>query len=595
MASGSVHGDSETDKLQGLGEVLEEDRVYYRWQSTESGENLARAGRMDATLNQYFMGLKERVSAGSGIYMAGGPASSADYLPSTGGNLLELRVAKGTRVIDLKDMDTLLKLKALGLSSSELERGYGSSDGILLRYSKDWYVGKNLTDKVSFEMYPGASPSHEQIVDHLRKIYLPEARRQALDQFMSRRPNARAEIMKNPSTLDIALQAATPAEAKTLVRRTLAENPTVAETKEMWTHIAARPDVARAVASDEGLRPRLLSDMRAHINEHGSRGAILDPGREPFYEAMLKDPSLSPEERAFVRKTLVLTSLRSPDLYKNPEEVLRRLLPIVEKVEFGGADRERLLAQLKGLVGHLERGLQSGASALKLIRAGVGGDPGLEERLDALMSRRRLVVQANAKPSESRALAALRSARTITDLEVVHQALDAGMASPIVQNAMTTFARQHENDLVRLIQPDMDRSMGVADNIKNDALYDALYRQNLSQDVSAREEYLGSCMKTSACRKNLVRQVAADGRIFDGFRSYSYLQSSLEKVTGEPDFKRELFGLMVKTARSQSQLDEVARAFPTESRSAEARELVRARTEFFAKNSTVVSLHSLCR
>ena len=101
----SLLGPSMSDAafLEKYGTVLDRDVTYYRWQSTTSGENLVGQGTLNEATNRYFMGLTRRAVAGPGIYLASDALSSDEYLPLDGGNLVEVRIAKGTPLLDLTD------------------------------------------------------------------------------------------------------------------------------------------------------------------------------------------------------------------------------------------------------------------------------------------------------------------------------------------------------------------------------------------------------------------------------------------------------------------------------------------------------------
>ena len=137
---------------------LEQDQVFYRWQSTESGENLVRSGTMNQTTNAYFMGQKRNIVAGPGVYMASSELSSASYLPDRGGNLIEVRIPKGTPVLDVHG---LVENKVLSGNDAEIFaifHGDGGSTPVVMRFTEDWFVGKNLADHAAIPHVPGPSP-----------------------------------------------------------------------------------------------------------------------------------------------------------------------------------------------------------------------------------------------------------------------------------------------------------------------------------------------------------------------------------------------------------------------------------------------------
>lgn len=193
------------EQLESLTTVLDEDVVYYRWQSTQSGENLAKLGKLNAKTNQYFMSMKENVVSGPGIYMALAPDDSSGYLPANGGNLIEIRVPKGTRFIDITDKETIEKMRQMGVDPHEAFTKPKSFENkpLVIKYKDTWLVARDLTGLAEFEMYPGKSVTLQSVREHFESVrYDYRARDQVVSQIVSRRPDLVEQLVKNVDLTD---------------------------------------------------------------------------------------------------------------------------------------------------------------------------------------------------------------------------------------------------------------------------------------------------------------------------------------------------------------------------------------------------------
>lgn len=187
-------------QLESLTTPLDEDIVYYRWQSTQSGENLAKLGRLNEKTNHYFMSMKDNIVSGPGIYMALEPDDSSGYLPADGGNLLEIRVPKGTLFIDLTDKATIEKMQKMGVDPTEAFTRPKSFENkpLVIKYKDTWLVARDLTGLAEFEMYPGKKATLQSVRVHFDSVrYDFRARDQVVAQIVSRRPDLVQELLKN--------------------------------------------------------------------------------------------------------------------------------------------------------------------------------------------------------------------------------------------------------------------------------------------------------------------------------------------------------------------------------------------------------------
>ena len=228
--------------VEKYGTLLAEDQVYYRWQSTVSGENLVKAGGLNAVTNRHFMTLTDEIAAGPGLYLAGTELSSERYMPHSGGNLIEARIAKGTRVLDLTDAAVVAAMEKSGLTNKQFFANPERT--VVLKYSADWYVGKNLTDRVSFRMYPGPQHSAEAV----GKILVDAAAStQIADQVRQHRPDLAAGLARSGQFSPVLARLLPDAELPALLETTL-----------------KRPELKDSRHVDAIDRHRFATDRRRH-------------------------------------------------------------------------------------------------------------------------------------------------------------------------------------------------------------------------------------------------------------------------------------------------------------------------------------------
>ncbi len=126
----------------GIAVRLPEPKIFYRWQSEKSANNLLRHGKLTARLFDYFMDMRRLIASGPGLYVAMEPFSSAQY----GTNLIEVILDIGAPIVDLRNRSIHQKLERLGYSYDDLKK----TEGIAVVYEDVGWTVLRLRDFVSF-------------------------------------------------------------------------------------------------------------------------------------------------------------------------------------------------------------------------------------------------------------------------------------------------------------------------------------------------------------------------------------------------------------------------------------------------------------
>jgi hypothetical protein len=152
---------SKRDLIEAIATPLSEDAVMYRWQSKVSGDKLIEEKIFTDKLYSYFMAMKidrEHFAAGKGIYASENPHSSSRFVRGDDkGSLIEVRISKGTKAIDLSDSAVLAKLKANGLSKDDVLFGEPQAR-VAVKYDAEekWWVLKGQSG-VTFRAFDGSN------------------------------------------------------------------------------------------------------------------------------------------------------------------------------------------------------------------------------------------------------------------------------------------------------------------------------------------------------------------------------------------------------------------------------------------------------
>ncbi len=195
---GTIWAEDVERALTELAKPLTEDKIFYRWGSVTSGENLHKMGTLDESMNRYFMNLKTDIAAGPGFYMADNIHGSAGYLPEHGGNVVEIRIPKGTPFIDAEDPVVKKRLKELGFKDGAELGGKSIKSPVVIRYSGDWLVGKNLTGRAHFTLFPGPDATLNSIRSAYDSLeYQNRPQEQVIEQIKKQRPDLHKKIDEN--------------------------------------------------------------------------------------------------------------------------------------------------------------------------------------------------------------------------------------------------------------------------------------------------------------------------------------------------------------------------------------------------------------
>lgn len=147
-------------RIEQAADVMPEDVIMYRWQSKASGEKLLAEQTFTDKLYDYFMGMVTdgaHFAAGRGIYAAENPHSSSQFVRGTDeGSLIEVRIAKGTRYLDMEDSKTLQRLAKLGISPQDVLNGE-PEPRVAVKYNTEskWWVLKGQ-EGISFQPFDGS-------------------------------------------------------------------------------------------------------------------------------------------------------------------------------------------------------------------------------------------------------------------------------------------------------------------------------------------------------------------------------------------------------------------------------------------------------
>ena len=131
--------------------TFNEDHTFYRWQSSQSSKNLLRAGQLSEKTFEHFANRSRIDAAGSGFYIADSIDSSSEY----GETILEVRIKKGTKYVNLKDLNAHL-LSAGESPVSAQQIGFWDPD-IIINYAGDWWVVKDHEVVSSIKQFTGKS------------------------------------------------------------------------------------------------------------------------------------------------------------------------------------------------------------------------------------------------------------------------------------------------------------------------------------------------------------------------------------------------------------------------------------------------------
>ena len=104
------------DFIERLAELSKERKVFYRWQSETSRQNLLDAGEMTPQLYKYFSKISKNDFSGAGLYAAEDPSFSSHF----GETLIQIEIEPGYRFLDLTDSNVREQLRKAGITHDDV-------------------------------------------------------------------------------------------------------------------------------------------------------------------------------------------------------------------------------------------------------------------------------------------------------------------------------------------------------------------------------------------------------------------------------------------------------------------------------------------
>lgn len=527
------------EAVRALAKPLEEDRVFYRWQSTKSGENLDRVGKMTRDLDRYFMNLKQDIAAGPGIYMAGNPFSSSAYLPRQGGNLLEIRIPKGTAILDVTDRTVIQKLKSMGLSPDRLSNGK-ISESVLILYSSDWYVGKNLKGRAEFELFPGK----HHTVDGVYKLYNRvqsdrRAQSQMFSQIVGRRPDIIEELARDPKLGDtLAARALSGDQIVELIRSELPLRKT-SFTSNLTSTLLAMPDHGQSLLKDPILTEQLKKELMenslgydfARVSVHFPPDWAADfmkGARNPdtFFQNYLREIR-ELETKEFVDKIKALSvEFRKTNLSGFSMEVRDALAHEV-------AERMSIARVKKSDIGRLQE-----LTTKEFLNAEAA------ENLHKRLARAKAYIsnynQMSTKPNLQVVQATLREVESLDELDSLVDYLRS-QKSPLLKQAisddLTLFSRLLDK------APPPIKLLLVSSKLTKEGVdvYNLTINRIAEMSPNTRKIYIAECLDWAICRKAMKNNWV---KLLDGVEDLGFLSNSISNLRNSAaprDVEREIF------------------------------------------------------
>ena len=194
--------------LEKMATPLNEDKIFYRWQSRASGDTLIRSGSLDQKLFDYYMrmtGSSSDFAAGRGVYISENAHSSSQFVRGEdSGSIIEVRLAKGTKTLDLTNDRVKTALEQAGMQASDV---YSLNPKVAVKYdgSNQWWVVKQ-PEGVTFAPFEGAHLTPEELFTDYKRLNGPKAKdiyRVAVVKTAKDIVKARPELGRDPSNHEL--------------------------------------------------------------------------------------------------------------------------------------------------------------------------------------------------------------------------------------------------------------------------------------------------------------------------------------------------------------------------------------------------------
>ena len=483
--------------------VLDDDRVYYRWQSTTSGENLARVGTMTDGLNRHFMDMQGGTMAGPGVYVADKPLSSSAFLPKDGGNLVEVRVAKGTPVLNLMDPVVQTAMQQHGFEVHHLEHWRPGRGGVMMQFTSTWFVGKDLTDRASFRMYPGPEHSAESLVTTVHSAYAHKTGvdKQILKQIQQQRPEVIDTIVERHGLTRASAHVLSDAKLAPLVQRAFGAELNAAEADRLLEIAASEPRVVRILNAEPKLNARATAAFDVPTGGEWSNARF----------AALRDLALpSATETAGRRRVMKLLNTA---LEQNLEwsDLARLLTPILDHVRLSSDESATLARRIGELIDKAPAfGVAPDELRQILARARIE-DGGLVRSLDQLDARVKRVANARASGQFADVRAALVDQSDLTKLHAVADHLDVHLPGTQVHAVVADILSAHPAAMRRLVKSpgDLDAGVRLFERVPG-VEFERVYAAALGGSPSDRQSFFRSCVTSYRCSTRLEAAMIAD-------------------------------------------------------------------------------------
>lgn len=486
--------------LSELAEPLQEEVLFYRWQSTVSGENLHKIGKMTEQLDKHFMAMQMNTVAGPGIYMAGHPESSSSYLPKEGGNLIEVRIKKGTPFLNLQDPEVIERLKERGLNPSKV-MGEKIKSPIVMMYSRDWYVGKNLQDKARFEMFPG--PSHDAA--SFKRIYSDlyydgHAADQAFEQMKTRRPEVLKIIGENPASGDYLAARVAPSEKMLPLIRQLIDPYTFFANNVIRTFLAM-PDKGQVIFTDPVLAKTVKEKLISSAGDHDFARIV-----KYFPEDWAVDFTLQSQEPAtFLARYLEKINDISDEEFVKRVTKFERILKERGRSGFTVDMKKHLEASLEERIAKARQKRKSISSLMSLVESDFVRESSLssiEERMVKAESYRRSFEQAFKAKDRSSFSQLLNETEGVSDLgRVIDESgpEDLKVLKSVLSEDPKLYSRHlgEKEDITKIVKvSEALKKIGVD-------VTQANLDHFLEVGSKRRNQFLVKCLESDSCRPRL--------------------------------------------------------------------------------------------
>ena len=555
---------SRAGDLKDLARPLEKDQIFYRWQSTASGEGLARLGTLNASTNAHFMNVKDGVAAGSGLYFAGTPLSSSEYLPNLGGNLIEVKIPRGTMLLDLTDRMVAAELVSRDVAISSLHAGEHAADGLVLKYSNDWYVGKNLTDRAHFQIYPGPDQTDQDVLSTWRQARAtkePEVIAQFVKQVEHHRPDF---IRRNfqPGNFEAPLMTSLhPHELVEVIKTHLNDDTAPHAMANLLEFLRVDPGAGQRIQRES---PKAYNRIAQTLIPHyqGQLSHLTEADHEVITSLAVK-ASDNPAARYARRMGLILDGLSEPELASSVSAMSKIMIPLLNGAELTDQDRRLVADKLRTLLRRTGFAPYETVPLREMAKAAQVHDETFEAEIESFGRRARLITKAEDTGRSVDILNALRGHDSFDALRRTADRLANSTRKETVDSVLRHIADSHPDEYGGLIRT--PRDLVLALKMTEDhgfKLFQANYAAALRADDVHRVKFIERCLDLKSCAVLLDEQITADrGRILRALARPEDLASVLSELNDvHPERAKRYATLIVRGLDDRARVQSFVRS-----------------------------------